>query len=150
MMPEGPREMPGLGWRIPASILMAIGWLAFVVIWLFFFASDYSIYKNLAVLFVSALIGLVVLIAIWIGFGLRMGRTYAPDRPEWTDYRQMRWRSALSVLVVLAWSAFLLIWLFVYADAYTGYQNIAVIFVSLLVAVGLFAAVWSGWWRRYR
>lgn len=150
MMPEGPRELRGLGWRITASVLTAVGWLVFLVIWLFFFASAYNIYKNLAVLFVSALIGLVILVVIWIGFGLRMGRAYAPDRPEWADYRQMRCRSALSILVVLAWSAFLLIWLFVYADGYTGYQNIAVIFVSLLVAGGLGAAVWSSWWRRYR
>ncbi len=87
MMPAAPREMRGMGWRIPASILIAVGWLAFIVIWLFFFASDYSIYKNLAILFVSALIGMVVLVAMWIGFGLRMGMMYAPDRREWTDYR---------------------------------------------------------------
>jgi peptidoglycan/LPS O-acetylase OafA/YrhL len=150
MMPDGPMEMRGMGWRIPASILIVLGWLAFVVIWLFFFASDYNIYKNLAVLFVSTLIGLVVLTAIWIGFGLRMGRMYAPDSTGWTDYRQIRWRAAISVAVVLAWSAFLLIWSFVYADGYTGYQNIAVIFVSLLIAGGLSAAVWSSWWRPYR
>ena len=142
--------MRGLGWRVPASILIVVGWLAFVVIWLFFFASDYSIYKNLAVLFVSVLIGLVILVVIWIGFGLRMGRMHAPDRPEWNDYRQVRWRSMFSVAVVLAWSAFLLIWLFDYADGFTGYQNIAVIFVSLLIAGGLSAAVWSSWGRRYR
>jgi hypothetical protein len=150
MMPEGPRELRGMGWRIPASILIVVGWLAFLVIWLFFIASAYSIYKNLAVLFVSALIGLVVLVAIWIGFGLRMGRMYGGERPDGVDIRQIRWRSALSILVVLAWSGFLLIWLFIYADSYTGYQNIAVIFVSLLIAGGLSAAVWSSWWGRYR
>jgi hypothetical protein len=135
---------------VPASILIAVGWLAFVVIWLFFFASDYNIYKNLAVLFVSVLVSLVVLAVIWIGFGLRMGRMYSPDRTEWADYRQIRWRSLFNALVVLAWSVFLLVWLFIYADGYTGYQNIAVIFVSLLIAGGLSAAIWGSWWRRYR
>jgi hypothetical protein len=146
MMPEGPVEMRSMGWRVPASILIGVGWLAFVIIWLFFYASDYSIYRNLAVLFVSALIGMVVLVVIWVGFGLRMGRMYAPDRQEWADYRQIRWRVMFSAAVVLAWSAFFLLWLFQYADRYSGYQNIAVVFVSVLIAGGLTAAVWAKWW----
>jgi len=140
-------ETRGFGWRVPASILIVMGWLAFVIIWLFFFASDYSIYKNLAILFVSILIGLAVLVSIWVGYGLRMSRMYGPSG-EWAGYRQLRWRVALNVVVLIGWCLFFLIWLFLYADGFSGYQNIAVIFVSLLVAGGLSAAIWSGW-KRY-
>jgi hypothetical protein len=138
-------EMRGLGWRVPASILIGVGWLAFVIIWLFFYASDYSIYQNLAVLFVSVLVGMVMLVVLWVGFGLRMGRLYGSEQ-EWADYRQVRWRVLFSALVALGWSFFFLVWLFQYADGYSGYQNIAVVFVSVLVAAGLTAAVWARWW----
>jgi hypothetical protein len=135
-------ELRELGWRIPATILTAIFWLAFVIIWLFFFASQYSIWRNIAVLFVSLVITMVVMVIIWVGFGLRMGERYAKEHMGSMEYRQIRWRVMLTGLIVVAWSMFLLAWLFLYADWFSGYQNIAVLFVSILVAGGLSAILW--------
>jgi hypothetical protein len=146
MMPEAPPEMRGMGWRIPASILIAVGWLAFVIIWLFFFASAYSIYQNIAVLFVSVVLIAVLYAVVWVGYGLRMGQMYAKNEMESVNYRQVRWRVLVNALIVAGWAVFLLVWLFLYADNYSGYQNIAVLFVSLLVAGGLSAVLWARMW----
>ena len=56
----------GLKWRVGLSILLGIGWLSFVLIWLLFFADGFSIYRNLAILFLSLLLTGAVLTATWL------------------------------------------------------------------------------------
>jgi len=128
---------------------MGVGWLAFLIIWLFFFATDYSFWKNIGVIFASIVIAITLIATIWIGYGMRMGQMYAPDAPEWRSYRSIRWRGVANVLVMLAWAVFFIVWLTVYADDYSGYQNLAVILVSVLVAGGISAALWSSMRRFY-
>jgi len=147
MMPVAANGMKGMGWRVPASILIGVGWLAFVIIWLFFYASDQTIYRNLTVLFVSVIVAIVLMAIIWVGFGLRMGRMYSPESMGQGDIRQIRWRAAASALISLLWAMFFLAWVFLYADSFNNYQNVAVVIVSLLVAGGLTAALWARWWR---
>ena len=36
----------GFGWRVSLSILMGVGWLVFLIIWLFFYAGGYNIYQR--------------------------------------------------------------------------------------------------------
>ncbi|VVB59164.1 Uncharacterised protein [uncultured archaeon] len=46
-----------LGWRVSISILIGVGWLVFLVLWLFFYAYPLSEWeKNVAVLLLSLLI----------------------------------------------------------------------------------------------
>jgi len=133
----------GMRWRIALSAVMGVGWLAFVVIWLFFFADQFSIYRNLAILFLSLVLVGTVIGAAWVGFGLRMGRV-ASGEAEWEYMRGMQWRGVASLLLWAAWSGLVILWLYFYADAYSGYQNAAVVFVSLLLAAGATAAIWAG------
>lgn len=64
---------PGMGWRISLSVLVFFGWLVFLVLWLFFYASDYTIYQNIAVVLASILTGMAILGASWASWGIRFG-----------------------------------------------------------------------------
>ena len=64
-------DMRGFGWRVSLSILVSIGWLAFLVIWLFFYAGNYSIYQNIAVFLASILVIAAVMGAAWASWGIK-------------------------------------------------------------------------------
>jgi hypothetical protein len=66
-------KAPGPGWRVPLSAVMGVGWLIFVVIWLFFFASGFSFLQNLAIIIVSLLIMGAVLGAAWAPWAIKYG-----------------------------------------------------------------------------
>lgn len=55
----------------------------------------------------------------------------------------MGWRVSLSVLTDGGWLVFLLVWLIFYASDYSGYQNVAVLLLSLLVMTGLLGVPWA-------
>jgi hypothetical protein len=61
----------GFGWRVSLSIIMGIGWLIFLIVWLFFYASDFNIYQNIAIFIVSILVLGGVLGAAWAPWGMR-------------------------------------------------------------------------------
>ena len=46
----------GLGIRFAVSIISIVGWIIFLIVWLFFYASNYDIYQNIAIIIVSLLI----------------------------------------------------------------------------------------------
>jgi hypothetical protein len=132
------RKVPaGLGWRISLSILSAVVWVAFIITWLFFLASDYTIWENLGILLLSLVVLIGTNVAVWVPFGLR----YAPEG-EWK--KATSGKSVASVIIGIAVCAFLIIWLMTQADAYTIYQNLAVILASIVIGGGLHAAVSAG------
>ena len=57
----------GFGWRVSLSIISVVGWLIFLIMWLFFYATNYNVYQNIAIFIVSIL-----------AFGGIMGATWAP------------------------------------------------------------------------
>ncbi len=59
------------------------------------------------------------------------------------------WRVSISILVVFGWIIFLTMWLLFYAGRFSGYQNLAVILVSLLVGIAILAASWASWGVKY-
>jgi hypothetical protein len=76
-------KTPGFGWRISLSILVAMAWLIFIVIWLFFYASHFTIYQNIAVLLASLLAVGASMGALWAMWGMRYCyefKAYAPAR----------------------------------------------------------------------
>lgn len=74
-------EMPhGLVWRIVVSAIVCFAWLIFAIIFLFFYATDYGIYKTIAVLLVSILIVGAVLSPVWIPWGIRTARAEEAKR----------------------------------------------------------------------
>jgi hypothetical protein len=141
----GVLRMPGMAWRISGSIAVFFGWLVFLIIWLFFFASDYDVFQNIAIIIVSILVSLGILAAMWVPWGLRYADSFEggtmKDKPKWT--------SVLSGIAGLGWLIFLIIWLFFYASDFTGYQNIAIVLVSILVLAGILGGAWAYWGLRF-
>jgi hypothetical protein len=140
---SGEREYPG--WRIPLSVVTGIGWLVFLVIWLFFYAGDYKLIQNigmflLSIMFVALILG--VAWAAWAFSGM-------------TEFEQMMMqmggmknRMILSMIIPIVSLIFLGLWLFLWAVDYDVYQNIAIVIVVILVMGGLLGVLWTtGGWK---
>lgn len=77
--------MKGFGWRVSLSIIVGIGWLVFLIIWLFFYAGDFNPYQNIAVFVASILVMAAIMGASWAPWGIRQGRgweKYCDECPE--------------------------------------------------------------------
>ena len=66
----------GYGWRISLSIIMGVSWLIFLIIWLFFYASGFNVYQNIAIFIVSLLVVGGVLGAAWAPWGMKYGHKW--------------------------------------------------------------------------
>ena len=75
-----PEETPGFGWRVSLSIIVGIGWLVFLILWLFFYASAFTVYQNIAIILVSILIMSAILGASWASWGIKYGCTFEKKR----------------------------------------------------------------------
>ena len=73
-MPKEEMDMKGMGWRVSLSILVSLGWLAFLVIWLFFYAGDFSLYQNIAIFLVSVIVVVAIMGASWAPWGMKHGK----------------------------------------------------------------------------
>lgn len=136
----------GFGWRVSASIAVFFAWLIFLIIWLFFYASDYSVFQNLAVVLVSILAGIGILAATWASWGLRFAKHFEHEVHE---VHKPKWPTVLSAITGVGWLIFIVIWLFFYADDFSGYQNLAIVIVSIMVLAGISTAAWASWGTRF-
>jgi len=71
-----PEDTPGFGWRVSLSIIVFFAAIAFVVLWLFFFADAFTLYQNLAVLLATFLIFIGVMGAAWSWWGMKYGKKF--------------------------------------------------------------------------
>jgi hypothetical protein len=75
-------DMKGLGWRVSLSIIVSLGWLVFLVIWLFFYAESFSLYQNIAIFIASILVLAAIMGASWAPWGMRQ------EHRDWERYRE--------------------------------------------------------------
>lgn len=145
-------RVAGFSWRLAVTILLGVGWLSFLILWLFFSAGDYDVYQNLAIIFVSIIVVIGLLGAMWATWGFRYAREHAVKNMEVKDQwrRWFGWRGIASGIIWLGWLVWLLTWLFFYAGNYNLYQNLAVFIVSLLAAGGISGVIWGTVGRRMR
>ena len=136
-------KIPGFGWRVATSIMIIIGWISFVILWLFFPADDYSIFQNLAIVIVSVLVGIGLLAAMWAPWGMRMAKMSGVEHPAQLGRPILM--TIISIVSGIGWVVFLVVWLFNYADDYSGYQNLAVFILSLLVVGIVNGGGWALW-----
>jgi heme/copper-type cytochrome/quinol oxidase subunit 4 len=138
----------GFGWRVGISIFIVFGWLAFLILWLFFYADEYGVFQNIAILLVSIIIGIGMLAAIWVSWGLRFAGQF--KETEWKmDKPTLAW--VTNAIAGIGWLVFLIVWLFYYADDYSGYQNLAIFITSLLVLGAVSGSIWMiRWFRPWR
>jgi hypothetical protein len=65
----------GFGWRVGASILIAFGWLIFILIYAGFFSFRFSLFQNIIVTLASIVAGIMVLGLGWSSYGQRHTRS---------------------------------------------------------------------------
>ncbi|MHA1862308.1 MAG: hypothetical protein ACTSWA_00965 [Candidatus Thorarchaeota archaeon] len=103
------------------TLISFIAWMAFTIVWLFFFASGFGIFQNVAVVFVAFLIIGALNAILWI-----------PSHEGW--------KTKTSALSGIAWLIFLILWIVFFATGFGFYENIGIGLASLLV-VGLLNAM---------
>lgn len=116
----------GSGGRTKLSSLLAFGWLIFILMWWPFYGEFFSIYQNYAITLLSFVIVLVLVGGVFISV---------------TGAGDMKRESAGLSGVLLGWFGFLIIWLWFYAGFYTMNQNIAIVILSLIVALVIIVGV---------
>ncbi len=137
----------GLRWRIPFSIVCAVGWLIFILTWLVFYAGSYSGYQNIAILLGSILLVFVLLGGIWAWWGLKM-----IPKEGWEIMRiaGFRWRIAISIILPFIGMIFLILWFYSYAESYNIYQNIAIFIIIWLIFGGVLGGLWAYYGMKHK
>jgi hypothetical protein len=132
-------------WRIPLSIVTGVGWLVFLVIWLFFYAGDYHVYQNIGVIMLSILaVGLVLGVA-WAAWSFGNMNEF---EELFMSIGGMKKRILTSIFVPFVFFMILSLWLIFLAMDFDIYQNIAVVIVIILVMVGVLGVTWTtGGWK---
>jgi hypothetical protein len=147
-VPKGEMEIfgtPGFAWRVGLSIFVVFGWLAFLIIWLFFYAGDYGVFQNIAVFLVSIIVGIGTLAAAWATWGIKYASRFGEHGAECSKPKGT-W--ILSMAAGVGWLIFLIIWLFFYAGDHNGYQNLAIFILSLMVLGAVTSSAWIVRWMR--
>lgn len=138
---KGKKETPG--WAVSLSILIGVGWLVFLLLWLFFYAYPRSEWeKNVAVLLLSLLIICGILGIPWAVWAIK--NQSVQDKELW-ELRGFKLRIEISIILGLAVFLFLIYWFWYQAIPYTVFQNLAIFIVSFLIVGGLLAAMWAPW-----
>ncbi len=138
--------MNGLAWRVSLSIVASIGWLIFLIVWLFFYAAHYNGYQNVAIILASVLVLGFIVGVPWLIWGRRYMKDW--DR-EQMNLPGLRWRLWASGIIFVAILIGLIYWFYVYAGQFSVYQNIAVFIIALLLMGGIVAAMWAPWGMKY-
>jgi len=117
------------------SLGSMIAWMAFLFVWLFFYASDHGIFENIAVVLISLLI-VVALNAV-----------------SWIPIQGEGWRARASAVSGIVWIIFLIAWIIFFAGEYGIYENIGIGIASLLIIGALNVLLWvptagEGWGAR--
>jgi hypothetical protein len=139
-------ETEGLAWRISLSILVGVGWLVFLLLWLFFYSSQYHWEKNIAVFLLSLLILVGILGVPWAYWAFK--KQTPVDKEMWKQ-KGFQWRFWVSIIVGLSFILFLIYWFWAYAEPYNIFQNLAIFIITLLIAGGLVAAMWVPWGMKH-
>ena len=63
--------MHSLGLRISTTVAAIVGWLAFIVLYLAFFAGSFDFWQKLAVFIASGAIVLGIIAIVWIRWTLK-------------------------------------------------------------------------------
>ncbi len=57
--------------RVYASIALGLGWLLFLALWLFYFATSFGILQNIAVFIISLVVVAAVAVALWVPWAMK-------------------------------------------------------------------------------
>jgi hypothetical protein len=63
--------MNSLGLRVASTIVIGVGWLAFIVLYLAFFAGGFDFWQKLAVFIASGAIACGIVALMWVRWAIR-------------------------------------------------------------------------------
>jgi hypothetical protein len=75
-----------MGWRVAITILTFFGSVIGIILWLFFYAEDFGVYQNIAVVVVILLGFIAVMGAIWAPWGMKQRRRWSEKRDSKSGY----------------------------------------------------------------
>ena len=64
------KQQPGLT-MMYSGVAVAFGWLLFVALWLFYYASSYSIVQNIGVAVLSLVVFLIIESLLWVPWAIK-------------------------------------------------------------------------------
>jgi membrane protease YdiL (CAAX protease family) len=142
---------PGMGSRVAVSIVTFLGWLIFLILFLAFYAEGFSVYKNLAIVLASVLVGVAIIAPMWVHWGIKSGRAWEkktrrrPKEREGEVPPGVGPRVAVSIVTGVSWLIFLILFLAFYAGGFSIYQNLAIVLASVLVVGAILGPMWAYW-----
>ncbi|MFX1367509.1 MAG: hypothetical protein ACFFAY_02795 [Promethearchaeota archaeon] len=102
---------------------LGVIWLGFTIVWLFFFAADFTLFENIA----------IVLAALFILAGLTNALLWGP--PEW--------RVRLSSVLGILWITFVVLWMPFYRNyGVLIYQGYAILILSFVITTLIIGGAW--------
>jgi hypothetical protein len=139
-------ESPGLRWRVSLSIIVSIGWLVFLILWFAFYASDYTVYQNIAIILVSILIMGAILGVSWVSWGIKYcwkGETTKKEKERgWWQLKRIWGGFCVIVLLIAFGIAQPILWrLLAHANPPGGVISLSTL---LTIVVALFSLGLTG------
>ena len=131
----------GFGWKVSLSILGAVGWLVFLVLFLFFYAGGLYWTQVFAVVLLSLLLVGIVIGGPWAVWAWK----HEPESLRYKNMKGFQWRIWFSIVVALGLLLFLIYWFWYQGENWNVFQNIAIFIVALLIIGGVVGAVWAPW-----
>lgn len=128
----------GSAWRTRVSVLSGVLWVAFVILWLPFFAEGFTLYHNAAILLTSFLVLAGVNALAWASV----------EGPE--IRKELGRRPGAGIVVFILWLIFTDYWLWFQAEGYVWEQNVAIGILSVMVVFALETAIFSSYRRGLR
>lgn len=149
MMEPSEKEMmrePGFGWRVPLSILVGVGWLIFLVLWLFFYVEHFPWERNVAIFLLSILLVGSLLGIPWTIWGVRFRTQQETEMWHTKGFKTRVYASVVGALVLFI---FLICWFWFFAEPFSIFQNLAIFIASILATGGILGASWAPWGMKH-
>ena len=134
------------GWRGSFSAIVGISWLIFIIAWLAFYAGNFSLSKNFAIVLLSILILVLVLGGVWALWAL----SFIPKQGR-QIFKMMgfRWRILVSIFLPIIMLILLIIWFWFFGESFNIWQHIAVFLIAFLGFAGVMSLIWARWGTKY-
>ena len=141
------RKKVSPGWAVSLSILIGVGWLVFLLLWLFFYGYPRNEWeKNVAILLLSLLLICGILGAPWAAWAMK--NRSARDKQLWAT-KGFKPRLAISIILGIVVFVFLIYWFWYEAVPYSVFQNLVIFIVAFLIVGGIIGALWAPWGMKH-
>jgi len=61
-------------WRVLLTIFVTLGWLLFLALWLFFYATNFNLTQNIGVFIASIVVFVAIIVLLWVPWSMKHAR----------------------------------------------------------------------------